>query len=567
MRPVPKPRHLVAVLILAGVAAVAALLAWFEPRLDDRQVAMATGAVRAVHEDLYLHDVVYGASELWELDNPIWRWYLREAFRATGRGDAARMFAVAVGPLVFVFAVGMYALIWRQCRSWPLAVYGAVMALVVIHLADPVHWGLGPRWTVTPATVALAAVPWAVLGLLRWGDDPAVLWVFLGVGLLGNIHLVTATNLALVFAIVVIGRGPGSPRRWLLAVAALVCAAGAASGVFRYQTVQAAAVSGADPWSRWMVAFAAESDPIRQNLGAMVSRALEFPSMGYLLALWLPAVAVMVGSERYRVRDLDAWVWMLLGVFIVGGVLHGLIAASGASGDVSAAALGLPQALRLSLVPLFVLAAQAVGHLTRSWGAGRVVRTALAVLMIVWLLPADNLAVARHAVQDYFVSAQPLADRPFAAQYRFERRRRDRELRAICRWLRANTPVSTVIACEDPRARLWAARSLVACRADRHYVRVRTPDRLADWAARLRAQREALAPPTGGPVAPAALDRFALRCGADYVIVDAAFVADASMSDGWVADDAGRWGRYLRLYRVGTVETAPPIATEAPAGP
>ncbi len=545
--------------VLAVVAAIATLLAFYEPRLDDRQAAMATGAVRAVHEELYARDVVYGPAALWKLDNPVWRWYLREAFRATGRGEAARVFAVAVGPLVFAFALGMYALVWRQCRSWSLAVYAAVMAMVVIHLADEVHWGLGPRWTVTPATVALAAVPWAMGGLLRWGEDPAVLWVFLGVGLLGNIHLVTATNLALVFAIVVVGRGGGSLRSWLLAAAGLLCAAGAASGVFRYQTVQAAAAVGGDPWSRWMVAFAAESDPVRQNLGAMVSRAMEFPSMGYLLALWLPAVAVMVRSERYRVRDLDVWVWMLLGVFIVGGGLHGLIAASGASGDLSAAALGFPQALRLSLLPLFVLAAQAVNHLTRSWGVGRVVRTALAGLMIVWLLPADNLAVVRHGVQDYFVSAQPLSDRPLAAQHRDQRRCRDRELRAICRWVRHHTDDSTVIACEDPHARLWSARSLVACETDRHYVQLRAPDRLADWAARLRAQREVLLPRDGGPVDPAALEAFAADYGADYIIVDAALVAEASASDGWIDDPAGRWGLYLRLYRTagGGSSTAP----------
>ncbi|NLF31284.1 MAG: hypothetical protein GX591_10410 [Planctomycetes bacterium] len=566
MRPPPRPRHLVAVLVFAGVAAIGGLLAFGETRLDDRQVAMATGAVRAVHEDYYPHDVVYGSDALWKLDNPIWRWYLRETFRATGRGEAAWVFAVAVGPLVFVFGLGMYALVWRQCRSWSLAVYAALMAMVVIHLADDVHWGLGPRWTVTPATVALAAVPWAVLGLLTFGGDAAVLWVFLGVGLLGNIHLVTATNLALVFAIVVVGRGRASPRSWMLAAAGLLCAAGAASPVFRYQTVQAAAFSGAGPWSHWRVALAAESDPIGQNLGAMVSRALEFPSMGYLLALWLPAVAVTVRCERYRVRDLGAWLWMLLGVFIVGGVLHGLIAWSGASGDLSAAALGFPQALRLSLLPLFVLAAQAVSHLTRSWGAGRVVRTGLTVLMILWLLPADNVAVARHAVQDCFVGGRD-DEKPPAVQHRIERRARDRELRAICRWLRRNTPTSAVIACEDPHARLWAARSLVACQADRHYVQVRTPDRLEAWAARLQDQREALSPRTGGAVEPAALDRFGLQYGAAYIVVDAASVSAASMSGGWVKDPSGRWGAYLRLYRVGTVETAPPVAAGAPAQP
>jgi len=567
MRPVPKARHLIALIVFAAVSAVGGLLATGETRLTDRQVGMATGAVRYVHDDLFGRDAVFGDSGLWRQDNPVWQWYLREAYRATGREDVVWAFAMAIAPLVFVYLVGMYLVLWRQCRSWSVACYTAVLSTAVIHLADGTHWGLGPLATMTPSTVALAFVPLLVWAFLSSRNSPMVLWVFLGAGLLANVHAVTGMNLAGVLALGLIVEGRGSARSWLTAAAGLACAVGAASPIVLYQAAQQVRISGGGAWDHWAAVLIVESDPSRQSVATVVARALELPSLGYMLALWLPALAVLLRAERYRVRELGVWVGMLAGALGVGVVLNAAATLAGATAGGPSPFAAFTQALRLTLLPLYVLLAQGAVHLLRSGASRGVLRAALTALLVVWFAPADNLTVARDAVEEYLSRSRSPDQWSLALQTRMDRQAGSEELRALCDWLAARTPIDTVVAGVDGRIRLWARRALVAAEADEPYFQAVGAERRDAWLARLIRQGRALRPAQGGPADPDALDSFAERYGAAYVILTAQAAPPDAAADAWATDPTRRWGAHWKLFRPGAVAATGPATTAPPRRP
>jgi hypothetical protein len=223
-----------------------------------------------------------------------------------------------------LFLLGMYALLYQQCRSWSVACYTAVLSTAVIFVLGRGYWGLGTLSTMTPETVYLAFVPLLVWGFLRWIDSPRVLWIFLAAGLLANVHAVTGMNVTLVLAIAYLGHRRFDPWAWPTAILGGLCAAGAASPFLWHYFEARAAVggggSGLQDWSA--VAQAFDRGELTLLYPAMLADALEF--LGYTLVLWLPAVVVLLRAERFRARNLRVWVWMLIGSMAVGLLLHGV---------------------------------------------------------------------------------------------------------------------------------------------------------------------------------------------------------------------------------------------------
>ncbi|NQU76124.1 MAG: hypothetical protein HQ546_07425 [Planctomycetes bacterium] len=568
MRPIPKARHAVAVAVFLAVAVLVHFQAAVERDMTDDQVGVAVNVVRSLDDQLYGRDPVYGRSQLWRFQTPVWQWYLREAYLATGQTDLRRPLAMLAGPLVFIYLVGMYLLLWRQCRSWSVACYVAVMSTAVITVAGGGQWGLGPLSTMTAETVYLAATPlmvWAFV--LRIGSKSA-LWVFAAAGALANVHLVTGMNLSLVLAVMVAANRRFSWRGWLMAFSGLLCSAAAAGPTVWYCFAQrwAFAPTFTAGWSA--VEPALRRGELTVLLPDMLTKALELPSLAYSLALWIPALAVIFSGKRLHVRGIGPWVWFLVAALGVGLVLHGASQLVGALTGSAPPVIDFVHAIRFTMLALYVLFSQAVVNVMRLGVARRAVRMTLAALIAIWLVPAENLSVPRHWVQDALTSPMPEEELPENVEKRLVHSRRNGELLSIGRFLQAYTPVDTVVICEEAGLRLWSRRALVVCRADVKHFYYLAPDRLQDWADLLREQFKILHPPAGGPVDREAMDQFAQRHGAEYVVMGAWQMDPPQDQRQWVrppAEEKDGWGRYWRLYR--SIWSASQPATTAPGKP
>lgn len=548
-----------ALCLFAAVAVLAGVQAGYDQLTTAGQVNVAVNVVRASEAGLYARDPVFGQSGLHRLRAPAWQWYLQTAYELSGRADPLAGFRVLAGPLVMLYLAGMYLLLWSQTRSWSVSCFTAVLSTTMIYVPGGSFWGLGPLCSLGAEGVCLAMAPLLVWLLLRWIDSPHVLWVFFAVGLLANLHAVTATNFAAVLALTLLGAGRFRGRAWLLAGLGGLCAAGAASPfLLHYASAKAAqaATAGATDWPALQLAF--QRGRLTVLYPEMLGKFVEF--LTDTLILWILALVVMVRAERLHVRNLRAWLSMLFGAAFVGLVLHGASQLAGILRSSPPPVIDFARALQFVMLPLYVLFALTIVHLARM-GIGWLtwaVRVALLALLAVWLAPAYNLRVVRHWAQEAVDPRLPEEYRLERVRERVERRRADAERRAIALWLRDHTPVDTVVAAANAEVRLWSHRALVASPDDVKYFYYLAPHRLKAWSDLVHAQHGVLAPPAG-PADERALQAFAAAHGAAYVLVQADRVPPEPTASQWVTDEA--WGSHWALF----LTAADPAATEAAA--
>jgi hypothetical protein len=532
-------------------AAVAAhVFAALDDVLSDEQVGQAVNVIRSLNGELYAHDPVYGGSGLWRLHAPVWQAYWREAFRAGGQFDILAPLRVLVGPTVLVYLLGMYGLLWRQCRSWPVACCVSVLSMAVIPVAGGGEWGIGPLATMTAGGVCLALVPWVVWAFLARIGSPSVLWVFLLAGLLTNMHAATGMNLTILLATALVAHWRFARRGWAMAALGVFCAVGAASPSLWYaRSLHAAYAAAAAPgWPVVASALRAQRPPTL--LPGMLRQAVEFPALAYALVLWIPAIAVLTRLQRFRVPEQRVWTGLLVGGVGVGLVFHGASQLAGMLSGSPPPVVGFSQALALVMLPLYVLLAQGAVHLLRMGVSRWAIYLALAAMLAVWLVPADNLAVPRHWAEDAVAAAMSEESRPENVHNRALRRARDRELRAIGLWLQGHTPAGAAVVCEDARMRLWARRPLVVCRADVMHFCYLATDRLRDWTDLLAAQREVLRPRTSRPADLAELARFAGLHGARFAVTSVGASPAPGDAPGLVTPPGQAWGGHWQLWRL-----------------
>lgn len=553
MIPVPRSRHSVALAALGAVSILTAVLALRDPRFSADQVHAAVNAVRGLEPTLYRHDPVFGHSGLWQFHTPLWTWYLERVHAATG--DPMLGMRLLAGPLALAYLLGVYALLWQQCRSWSVALFTAVLSLVVIYAPGGSFWGLGPLLTMRADAVCIALTPLVTLWLLRWLPRASVLWVFLAAGLLANVHPITGMNLTLILLATYLGHHRFRPRALGIAVLGALCALGAASpyllhfGAARFAVDRLSATAGAWP----AVARAFEAGRLPVLYPAMFYDTLAF--VAYTLALWIPALIVMIRAERFRVRNLRFWVWMILACLGVGLILHGASQIAGLLTGSPPPVIDFVHALRFVMLPLYVLFAQAVVHLLRLplprlklW-----VRLGLAILMFSWVTPSYNLRGPRYAIEDAVEYMLPEALLTEKVEDRERRRAALDELEAIGDYLREDTPPDTVVAADvtgdDLILRLWSRRALVASPSDLRAVYYLAPGRIGPWLELVERQSDVLSPRHGRPVDTDEAFAFARRHGAAYLVIHGNLVPDDA--DPWRVTVPGRpWGRHWQLLRV-----------------
>jgi len=563
MRPVPRPRHVLAVLILIGVAAAYASIAVVDPRLSHTQVDIATAALKDHRPDLYVHDPVFG-TRLWRFHTPVFLGMLEFTLVPAGYDDLTLPFRIYTGIVSLVYLLGMYGLLYRQCRSWSVAAFVSVLSSAVVYTVGRTFWGVGSLASISPPTLVLAAVPTIALTFLHYGD-PAMppqrqwrlLWVFGFVGLLGNLHLVSAINLTIVLAIVHVGRRRFALQAWGLSLTGALCAVVAA---LPYAAYYVAMRQGASPGGETM-GYAQAVEAFRMGELAVVYPDIVKGIVNWLIVigvLLIPAVAVLPRIERFRVRNLSFWAWFLLaGLFVAFG-LQGASQLIGFLRGKAPPVIDFVQASSLIMLPLYVLFAQALTNLFRLVRTHpRLVQWTCAALMVAWMLPSDNLRVVRHAAMRTATMFLEESDRPRSVQRHLEADRRREELRHLTDWARTKTDPSAMFLVDSIEFRMLAHRAVLASETDVRYTYYLAPWRLQDWVKLLERQQALLRPTLADVPRSEALREFVAELAAreDFNGVRewyAVFRAADAPTQGEVLKPipSATWGRHYRVYRI-----------------
>jgi len=558
MRPVPTSRHFVAVLIFAAAAALSAYFAMHDDRLGKAQAYIAAAAAKRHEPHLFPHDPVFGPSRMWLLETPAFQGLLELVLVPTDWQDLTLPFRALTGVVTMLYLCGMYALLYRQCRSWSVSALVALLSATVVEALGGAEWGTGPLATTTPEGLCLAVLPVVLVALLHYGEHVRVLMVFAFVGLLGNLHMVTAMNVTIVLLVVYLGMHRFAPQYWPTAIGGLLCAFAAALPYLLYYTGLRIAASGGESGSTYAAARAAFETAKQVPLfPEVLADALRWEFLARLGVLLAAGATVLLRVERFRVRDGRVWTWFFLAVLIVTLGLQGVSQLIGKAADFPPPVIGFARASALLLLPLYVLLAQAITNLfrlvrvQRNWA-----RAACGGLLCLWMVSSDNLRVARHAAYDLATASMDEASRPLAVRRHHARRQRQEELLRIADWARQNTDVGAVFLTDEPAFRMLARRAVVTCRDDVAYYYYMTPAKLADWTQRLRRRVDAASEDAGraDPAALAALvdDLARTEPFQDvpewYTILPAALAPaqDASMA----LVESEQWGRHYVLARV-----------------
>jgi len=419
----------------------------------------------------------------------------------------------------------------------------------------------------------MSVVPLLALGFVRTHKKPLILVVFFLVGLCGNIHLVSAVNLAAVMFIVMLGLGRLKPGAWIRGAGALAAAiAGASPALYHYYVTFSPSGKFALPVMTW------------QNLRTVLDHSgmnVLYPEVLIEALRWLPVACALVApviiilclAGRYRASNLGEWLGMLIAAVFVAFGLHGLIQAavrwlSPSSGG--PVLIGLFEALRIAMLPLYVLLAQATVHLLRMTHRHQAwVRVTAGLLTAVYLGSSYNTRPIRHMVTD--VVARTSKRKTFS-RHRL-RSEAQSELRRIASWASLSTAGDALFITDKAEMRLYGRRSLLACRADLQYILHLQPERACEWDETIIAQRGILKPSSATRTDANKIVEFAdehrkrrrLANVPTYFLISAKSAPLPNDRLEQIDPPDKKWGKYWRLFRIVPAKpaTAPAIVPAA----
>ena len=581
MRPVPKPRHLLAAAIIVAAAGIVAYLAAIDPTLSEVQVNIACAELKNHDHTLFAGDPVFGNSELWQFHTPVFQGVLELALVPTGYKDPTLPFRALAGLTALLLMGGMYALLFRQTRSWSISLFVAVLSMTVTEVLGRAFWGVGPLATITPPTIYLAMTPLIIMAYLNYEERWQIVLVFGFIGLMGNLHLVTAMNLTLVLLLVYLARHRFALSAWPTALACGVTALAAASpyalyyyGVRWHLTPTNAHVDVGAIYQAFQVGGQELLYP------ALLKGLLDWDLLIKGTILAVVAIMVLLRLERFQVRDRSFWLYMIIAVLVVSLGLQGLSQVVGILTGGYPPIIDFLKASPLVLLPLYVLLAQGLVNLARLWRAHRrLMGWLLALLMVAWMLTSDNFSQGRHEL--YILAGKYFKEQVQPRRFLEiqERRMRQQELRAIADWARSDateqTPAATgqaataaasapampspplgrpLFVTDQVEFRMLSRRAILAAPEDVRFLYYLTPWRLDEWVQRYVQQQRIIA----GSAEPAELAQFFARLAGQkdmrdqvdeyYIIFDASVPLEKYPALEIIKSD--RWGRYLHLARV-----------------
>ncbi len=557
MRPVPRARHPLAFVILLAVALAVGAVALHDAHISDRQVQLATAALKRAQPDLYPHDPIFGASELYRFHTPIFQAMLEVVLVPGGYDRLLLPFRLMAPLAALVYLLGMYALLYRQCRSWSVSVFVAVLSLPVIYTPGRAFWGVGAVGSIVPAGLFVALTPLLVLGFLRnlrqWWQ---LVGVFFVIGLLGNLHLVSAMNLTLILLLTYVAHRRFRPHAL---AAALACGAGALLGALPYTgyflALRAAQLSGAD-LSAGPVLRALEVGSVVAFYPMLFEGLIEW--LPYAGALGVAVLGVLARVQRFRVRNGRVWVWFLIAAAVVAFGFSGLSQLIGWALGAPPPVMDFLHASKFIMLPLYVLFATSLTALFRLVRHHRkALRAVCGVLLALWVLPSDSFRYVRHELYSLSSAFLPPEERPLRVHELAERRASRTELHRLGVWMRENTPTDAVVIFDEPALRMWSRRSMLGGEEDAAFVYHLAPARLSTWLDRIERQKTLLHPP-GGQIEPEAVETFAAEladraefAGAEvwYVVLRPEVLGEQT-PPGWTEYSGAGWGEQWRLFEI-----------------
>ena len=556
MRPIPRSRHLLAVMLLAAYAAGSGFLAMRDDRLSDLQVRLAATALKRHQPALYAHDPLLGSSEVWRTESPAFQSLLEMVLVPTGYRDPSLPFRAICGIVVMIYLCGMYALLHRQCRSWSISVFVSILSATIIYSPGDAMWGVGALSSISPPALFNAMVPLIVLAYLRYADQWRIVLVFGFIGLMGNLDLSGSVNLSIVLAMAYLAKRRFTPLAW---ATVLGCAVAAVAGMLPYASYLLGLSRQIDPGGG-AVGYAPAREALRR-LEVLYPELLDELLNWLLLAgvLVISAVAVLTRVERFRMRDLGFWVLLACAGLVTALGFSGLTQLIARVRNIPPPAIDLIQALSLVMLPLYVLLGQALTNLFRLVRTHRAaVRWVCAAMLAAWVLPSDNFRVIRHAGMDTATAFMDENDRPRAVRRHQRRTLQTAELAAIGHW--ASDPrrcdLAAVFITDLSDFRLLGRRAILACGEDADAVVRHRSSYLPQWSRLLALQGRLLHPDNRLRTDSKDVTRFVAEIARDelavvpewYAIFDANSAPDAA---GGLKEIHGNgWGEYYRLYRI-----------------
>ena len=551
MRPSPNPRHLVAVLILIGVAGAYAYLGLLDSSFSDEQIASAT-AVRKLHDgSAFPADFTYGPTGLWRLRSGVFERMILPLYSI--RPDRPLWpTRLLVGPMSLLYLLSMYALLFGQTRSWSVSVVVAALSSVTIEAAGGAFWGTGPLWAVSPLGLSVAMTPLAALALAGRSDLRSLLGAGVVMLAITQLHPGWSVNLALALLVACLLDRP--PKDGIKCAAVLLGALVIGSGFTLWlRSIEGVPTGQAElPMGEVVAAFS--------TAGSM----LLYPRLLERLAQWglvaaglaVPSILILLRMERYRARHLLFWLALGGGALVVGLVLS--LAAQGLGALLHQVwYVGFPMALAIVLLPIWVLLAQALTVLFRIFRPWRhLIGWVLGILAVLWFLPSDNVRVIRHQAYALASTFMEQEDKPRRLGQIHERRDRQAELDVIAMWAAHETDPAAAFISNQAILRLRSGRSLPACPQDLLPVLYLQPARLGEWAGRLERINLLLQPPQDKVDAQAVVDFAAELSSTEpldrvtqwYIILPAQVQVEPH--ELLQPIDRPEWGNHYRLYRV-----------------
>jgi len=415
----------------------------------------------------------------------------------TQYSDLELPFRVGVFPFVLLYLCGMYALLWRQCRSSTIAAFVSVLSIVVIPTFGDWFSGIGTLESITPEGLVTVFSPLLILCYLRTSRLNKTALPFCLIGLCANIHLVAASNLGLVLLIVHLVRNRFKLRAIWESVVGLFFFLVGAMPYLAYFTVlryHLASEAGNVSVSTTAILHALQISDLDILYPHLLNSLVNWGI--YVLILGSLSATMLWRVERFRAQDMDVWLPMVGGGLFVAIVLHGIFQGLGLIWNSVLPLMDFTQASCWVMLPLYVMFAQALTHLFRIVRKNRAyLRWACAAFMIVWLLPSKNLLAFRHLSYALVTSHLEESEKSIRVQELSDRAKEQDELNAIAQWAKIQSDDNAMFMTYNNLFRMKAQRNIFVCREDFRYFYHLSPWLLDEWTEDIELQSRMLANP------------------------------------------------------------------------
>jgi hypothetical protein len=187
--------------------------------------------LKADDPSLFSRDLVQGGTNRIGDYIPLFVGFLRFAYHLSG--DLSAGYKMMIFPLTLLYLFGAYFVFLRFSRvTWVATLLAAFSSLPLgVVLADE-FFGLGPLELTVARTILTAALPFLFLAYCTWTDNPRrLLALFFVIGLLANLHPVSAMDIAAIFGVVYLLERHGDPGRWVVLLGMGVATLGGAAPI------------------------------------------------------------------------------------------------------------------------------------------------------------------------------------------------------------------------------------------------------------------------------------------------------------------------------------------------